>query len=373
MAAETEKTLSQWIVDLCGGGLERQIEAAKHVPRPLHGQPFGPPIPRNPAVEQALVELGPSAQGVLRALIAQLRGKTGRDWRGHFKVLAATSRVLEQMGPFASAVVPELIDVLHDGDRWNIYVAARALKELGPDAVSAVPALFEAFEQCDNTYLYLVGEALIAICPFCPEVRSRLIAAVDSSNANLRVSAITTLGHMGSEAEEAVPRLMELAQDLKDEHWPPIISALSHLGRLDASFLGVLLAASEDSRWYVRREAIWALGRLAVEPDTTVPYVQNALSDEEGYDGTVQQAAVEALGAFGPRAEPVVPKLLELLAAAMHDGDHEAAVAVVRTLGKIGRCAQAALPVLHSFLQDQDERLQIAARKAIAAIAALPA
>ena len=60
---------------------------------------------------------------------------------------------LKEMGPWAAAAVPALIDALNDEDWTNRCAVAEALGEIGPAAVTAIAALTDAIQHDEDLYV----------------------------------------------------------------------------------------------------------------------------------------------------------------------------------------------------------------------------
>jgi HEAT repeat protein len=73
----------------------------------------------------------------------------------------------------------------------------------------------------------------------------------------------------------------------------------------------LLEAAKADPSAKVRKEAATALGRIAPDPETTVPVLTDALKDKAP---EVRIAAATALAAFGKDARSALPALREMAA-----------------------------------------------------------
>jgi HEAT repeat protein len=88
-------------------------------------------------------------------------------------------------------------------------------------------------------------------------------------------------------------------------------------------------ATTKDSDANVRRVCAEALGRLATEPETSVPPLMDALKDK---NLQVNLAAVSALGNFGPEAKDALPALREF---SKTQKDKKINKMVAETIGKI--------------------------------------
>jgi HEAT repeat protein len=183
---------------------------------------------------------------------------------------------------------------------------------------------------------------------------------LQSDRADVRLSALETLGRIGPAAREAVPELIKLQKDRKLARWAQL--ALFHVApdadptiaetiTLDDLWIGddaessvevlgyalrhcqvtvrryaadklvefgpaaepateQLTAATLDSDSRVRKSAARALMRLHVELDKTLPMLIGNLSNG---NATTRQLAVFALGEIGGPAKSAMPQLTALL------------------------------------------------------------
>ncbi len=126
---------------------------------------------------------------------------------------------LEKKGPQAKPAVPALAQLLED-DGYN-WLAAPALGAIGPDAAPAIPALVEAIRRergkrsgtgGDNPSMlsWLAGQALTKIGPAAiPD----LIALLAHEDRYVRMTAVSALGGMDPQAQDAVPVLNDVLND----------------------------------------------------------------------------------------------------------------------------------------------------------------
>ena len=106
-----------------------------------------------------------------------------------------------------------------------------------------------------------------------------LLRALDGGEPQMRRRAAKTLGLLGEAAEHALPEL---------------------------------LVAADDQLWYVRADAIWAIGKVVTREQTVdaVDVLTAALDDPFEQ---VRWSAAWSLARIGPAAEAAVPALIESL------------------------------------------------------------
>ena len=188
-----------------------------------------------------------------------------------------TLAVLEFAGPAVAGAVDKLMAILRERGitRWPSHLA-RALANASRFDDGVIPAL---------TNLLVIGED------------------------KARHAAIEVLGTIGSAARPAAGQLLALGNGDESERCR-MIWALSKQGAPTPEFLAVLDAAISDENGYVRRSAVHALGELTPDPARFVPSLIAACDwADDLHDETLPEAAVAALGQYGPRAHDALPRL----------------------------------------------------------------
>ena len=123
---------------------------------------------------------------------------------------------------------------------------------------------------------------------------------------------------------------------------------LSEMGQDAKGAFNALVKALKDEDVFVRRFAAQALGAIGTEVKGTVPALTAALKDR---DKRVIQAAVESLGKMGSYG---VKPLMDLL----KDKNQEppTRLKIVQALGKAGKDAKDAVPVLADVVKEGGKR-----------------
>lgn len=131
-------------------------------------------------------------------------------------------------------------------------------------------------------------------------------------------------------------------------------------GRLDKKpnkpDVGALVNQLKDPQYQVRRKAAKTLGEIATEADVAVPPLSEMVLDDE--DSITREVAAEALRHFGPKAAPVVPKLLK----AVKEETGYRRDTVISCLGKLGLEAETVVPVLVAASGEQQPTKNYALR-----------
>ena len=179
----------------------------------------------------------------------------------------------------------------------------------------------------------------------------RLIKALEEENSNVRSSAASALGKIGSEA--AIPGLV---QAIEDADSAVCLSAASALGKIgsEAAIPG-LIKALKHADSAVRWRAAETLGKIGSE--AAIPGLIKALKHAY-FD--VRWRAAEALGKIG--SEAAISGLLQ----ALEDENSAVRLRTVSALGKIG--SEAAIPGLVKALEDEDSAVRLRAEEALGKI-----
>lgn len=273
----------------------------------------------NPDAALILAHIDPEAAlPVLRKLVKE-GGRTGQE---------AAINALGILGPEAKAIVPDLIemlrhprsgrDVLHEKTAITLaridpetaipflvrgicgeassarYPYYETLKSLGPKGATAAPALVSMLKNDNDietrwaaNLLAGMGQAAV------PHLIEALQDALGSQAVELSSIFLTVLGRLGPEAREAVPVLLELAQDRRPELRMPAIRALGNIAPNDPAAFALLKNALGDPDPEVRCRAALALGKAGLE---AIPALEAALRDA---DAEVRCATVMAFRTLG--------------------------------------------------------------------------
>jgi len=170
---------------------------------------------------------------------------------------------------------------------------------------------------------------------------------LDSKRKDSLLRAIFVLGEIGSEASEAVPKLIELlAADDRDVH----TQAKKALCRIGAVAVIALESAIRNGSYNVRLRAAYVLGEIGPNAVGSVPGLINMLADP---DTGLHQQAERALRRIGPDAVPKIEKSLV-------SKEFNIRLRAAYVLGEIGPGAMSSVPALLKLLEGGDERQQVA-------------
>ena len=333
-----------------------------------------PSVRRN--VWAALQEIGPAREETVPELVDVL--KNGKD----FYIRLHAANALGDMGDFATAAVPALIERLaaeNGQERESVIVA---LGDIGMTATNAIPHLIPLFADDYRHVPHHVMKALekYGTAPIVP-----LLEALETAEGDMRDEIIEAFRYMGvwdhekkpayqalivtlePEQQKVVRRLMNLpAPPVVVAHTPPVVPAqelqMADPPPVDRSVLDPILDEIQNGETpRDRKTAMRKLYDVAVDPAELLPILMKAAKDQ---DADVRAVAIRELGNLGSAAVPAIPLMLQ--ASLDHSmwgfGQtpvHEAAVPAVVSVGK------PAIPTLLEILESGEAKLREPAARAL--------
>jgi HEAT repeats len=218
--------------------------------------------------------------------------------------------------------LPEIEFMLISNDIEIEDIASKVLKGIGIKSIKALPKMLELMQKRGlNCYPYTIGETLVQLANSYPEVMIALKSNLNSGIDNLVNATLYTCSLMDEKSIFFYEDLMNIAQSQDGETKSLAIMALGSTGKKDESLCEFLLECSTSSEWYIRGNAINSLGMLKLAPERCLSVIINALNDAEGYDWTVQESAIKALGNYGNQASEAIPALKALRKRISDEGD----------------------------------------------------
>ncbi len=164
---------------------------------------------------RALEHLGPSPEAIA-ALVDVISPESLERVRAYERRRAEhdqQAHALPTQGKSAPGIGP---DPVLRGEFFRIAVAVKVLGEIGPPPVAAIPALISAY---NNGWSLSGGAIPVALgqiapnSPAAPDAVAVLIRALDEKDPSNRLGAIEALGHFGTDAAAAIPKLQALQAD----------------------------------------------------------------------------------------------------------------------------------------------------------------
>jgi HEAT repeat protein len=223
-------------------------------------------------------------------------------------------------------------------------------------------------------FLVLAAFATPAVAQETPEATTprtveALIADLKDPTAETRFQAIIELASRGSDAEPAVPLLVEALRDSNDRVRIVAAMCLGELTLQPQTVMPALLAAMDDTTSVDERPMYVVTGlALGSYGPPALPLLRQALASEKL---TLRRGALAGLYRVGPPAQEALPELIELL----KEQDLQLRSFLYQALMGIGPGAAEAVPVLIERLSSEDFHTQYWACRALGAIGpqALPA
>jgi HEAT repeat protein len=306
----------------------------------------------NPEIETAIRQIGTNA---LPRLLSLVKAKDSAFKRTLLTLLRRQSLIVIRMqseeerhgmamagfqvlGPTAKPAVPALINLLNDGEDFDVRSsAAFCLGAIGPTAQEAVPELTHCLSNAISVPYSGYGGV-----------------------GFLKERAATALGFMGPAAQPAIPILI-LATN--DERWYVRNAAQATLMRLRGESVLPLIEELKDTsdpiRWYERAMLVSDF-RTNAEP--AIPYLIDALGTSN--DIILGHAAL-ALGKIRREASVCVPALISLLSSPSVSTRQKSLYA----LGEFAAAAREAVPAITRCLGDSDSWVRMEATNILLAIA----
>jgi HEAT repeat protein len=254
---------------------------------------------------------------------------------------------LAEIGPEAAAATESLAKAVAEGEPEERLQALLALSAIGENASAAAPAIAKVLESDDQSLRFAAAFALGRMkAAGCDECLAKAAASDDSFLASVAAWARARINPSDTAlVDEAVGRLRKGLASPEPEARSASISGLSDLAEgfgPDArmGLAGDFIEHLTDADPEVGQAAGGALIRLGA---AAAPALQAKLADP-----AVRPAILEIMAALGPAAKPALADLVALLGDSDPQCRGDAAVA----LGSIGADAAPAVPGLQKLLGD---------------------
>lgn len=286
--------------------------------------------------------------------------------------------------------VPALIDVLkHDKDRYVRMRAAHVISKIGDDTHNAVPALLEVIknEKEDMELLQSLAEALDRLSsdmegilptlidliqhgtPFQMLIAAERIEALDSKGKKAAAIPVAkglqsliqnnyldiaddiffTLEKMGSEAEDAIPIIVDFLNHESPEIRTRTLSSLGKIGAQNDQAFRAITKCMNDGSPKVRALVIQIVTNIAPKREDVIHILASALNDQDPH---IRSKAANVIGGMGAVSKKAVPALME----ALEDEEMSVRRSVIRALGDLGSDAKEALPALKQAMNKEQEQ-----------------
>jgi HEAT repeat protein len=319
------------------------------------------------AAANYLGEIGPPAKDAVPALLRAC-------WDDHDAVRVAAAESLLRIDPALARrhVVAPLIKVV-EREVGSTYPAIMLLRKIGPEAHAAVPALIRALGSSEGSIPQAAAEALGCMGEAGKPAVPALLARLEDESHEVRVAAALALWRLGRRGAAMAALLEEVQNEVKEcGARYQALGALAEIGPEASQALPALRRALLDRDDPSRPWVAWALWRIErrVEfPGYVVDYRQDALRALIQMLPGKRASASETdpswvLRSIGPEAEAAVPALLDYL----QNEDWAVRLAAVETLAAIGPRVKDAVPALKALLGEVDSTLRLGCAVAISRI-----
>jgi HEAT repeat protein len=271
----------------------------------------------------------------LESLIEDLIKKLRADDRS---VRVKAAHALGDLGARAKSAIPALLDNLGNDDDGVGNSAAVALAHIGNEATprliltldlgnarerakaayalgyrvggvkpspDAVPALTEALKD-DDAHVRMEAVHALAGIRDKTTIPALLALLKREQDADVRADVAGAFGSFGSEAEEAVPILIQVVVGGEVLLQNSAANSLSHIGQ--ASVPALIEVLNDAGNGVAAREsALMALRIMTERLEAAVPALVMAMADKEA---TIRRGAIDVLAVMGRRATMAVPWLI---------------------------------------------------------------
>jgi HEAT repeat protein len=292
------------------------------------------------ALRGMLREFETGVTAASEALVPLYRRHFGDDREEILETLGRAFGAVEVPG---ENLVTVFAEALGDRDEDVRNEAADVLREVGRRSGGAASrrAVVEALERGygggDVRVRREIVDLFDDLSAHLPAVVPLLASAARDTDAEIRESAIDTLGDIG---RRAAREGLELADGI----------------------LEPLAAALEDPHESVREEAADALGDMGALAGGAVPALLGALDHPEP---STRRSAIDALGTIARRLESPDAELVAALARSLEDPDDDVREEAAEALGRMGAKARAAAEALRRAARDRDRSVRRSAERAL--------
>jgi len=312
---------------------------------------------------ETLGKIGPDAAEAVPALTAILKNKKGKKSR------IEAAKALAKIG-VAKGALPALADVFNAKSQELRLAAIEAFGE-----ICSQPSVSQSTRDASIYWLVLISQDNDEVVRETVKVAFKklkvndetiiktLMEIVQDEKSDLRGFATRALGRWERTAEPAVPLLIDVFRNDKDD-WMRLdaaqalariatveaFKALGETGSDEAISAFVLALQSPNSA--VRQWSAHLLGNVGTENEITdlVPLLDDPQIE-------VRCAAVRSIGKLGTESSYA----LKLLLGSLDDSASEVKVDALRSIGKMGPVAKKAFKRIESLLKDSDDKVRAGA------------
>jgi HEAT repeat protein len=274
--------------------------------------------------------------------------------RPSLEEVEAFDQIAERLGP----MMARLRVALQDQNPAIREQAAHACQNIGPSASAAVPELRTALKDQSERVRLEVADALNAMRPLAHDAIADLLKAAEADKSFMvRQKCLYALN--AHRAKAALPLYLKLLQSENSDDKalrPAVMMGVSGLGAVEArSAIPILRQMVRDNDERNREWPRLALSLLAdFGRKEELPLFIDILKDDKHPD-LWNYAAWAVANKFGPDAKEAVPLLIQAWKAGKPDDEHERRslrINILRAFESMGPAAKSAIPVIEEGLED---------------------
>jgi len=225
----------------------------------------------------------------------------------------ALSCLVNALGEHVLLAEDELLLYLDSDVQWLVSLAFSFLNQLtSPPLTTKIDTIFREMSKCGvNEYPYTTGESLKWYLEKDSYLYERVLKEYETGTDNFKYGILQTFSMI-----DKLPLVAEnlIINQFEDEslYGMAVIAACRCVKRRSDA-IKLLYNALSDDKFSVRGNAAVSLAMLKASNSEILSRMEELLGDTEGYDWSVQDKIIEALGMFGALARTSVPALLNLL------------------------------------------------------------
>jgi len=286
-------------IDILAGQLLGQM--GKEAVAPLLNELPKATAKRRAVILTALGQMGPEAKEALPALLEELKADKSESNR-----LAIVA--LGHIGAEAKAAVPLLLEKVQGSDAPLRTEAIRAMMEIDPDGNALRPIMSDFLNDSQNSRRLVGARWLWEKDRETKKTLPILIGLLKDKTARNQTMAL--LAGMGSDAKDAVPALVKLANDPNGTVAQQAVATVMAIQPEAKDIIPVLMAHVDDKDYVWRMAAAADLKKIHTETAKAAAALVEMIP---GAQPVFRAAVAKNLAGFGKEATGAVPMLLELL------------------------------------------------------------
>ena len=317
-----------------------------------------------------LQELEPSGDSSIEELIKHLGCANNSEFR------CRAAELLGQRGSTATLAISALLIACVDVDATVRKVALNALESIDPgwsqnsEVQKSFPKLTDEFKHSycfKKAYSEDVSEAAYKLLqqigkPAVPFLANLIVE--EEEKIEYKIRAIWILRDIGSDARDAVPKLIQALKSKASQLRIAAAEALANFGAVAKDAIPELITGLGDRNEDVRKAMVECL--IATEPK--MPDLLTLLANS---NLKVREAVTDALMQIGSQALPDLTGIVSQWCTELKTGIDNVeqyqknTVVALQVMGKLGSDASVAIPTIALALVDSNSSIKLAAVQAL--------